>query len=280
MAKFGWTGLVLSALAGLFGAGYALGLLDDWGQYRPSLSKLVTSSGDDGKTDVTSEPGSRTNGATQLEASRFANDSIAKASVAVPVEVSAAPPETSDRAQVARLMQLLEQSEATWAEGYNAERERADGIARDLASVRAELVNRTAAEAAARAEIARMGKLLEAKEAEWTNKLAAERERSEGIAKEPTRALNQATLHNDAASSTTDGLKTASLPEPVQTTMDRDSSSSFTTLFGFGSRSRASTHVGNNQRAAKRERHSSQSLRMRKPAPKRPVLVRTTFGFY
>ena len=282
MVKFGWTGLVLlSVLAVLLGAGYGLGLLDD---YRPLLSKLVTSSGDDGKTDLIGEPSSINRA---REASRFAADSIAQASVAVPVEVSAGPPaETSDRAQVARLMQLLEKSEATWTEGYNAERERADGIARDLASVRAELADRIAAEAAARAEVARMAKLLEAKEAEWSKKLAAERQKSEGVAKEPNvraeladrpasgtsaRVLNTATSHIDPASATTDALKSVSLPNPVQTTIDRGRSSSFTTLFGFESRSRALTQVGNSQGLAKRERHSSRSLQMRKPAQKRPV---------
>jgi hypothetical protein len=137
MVKFGWAGLVLSVVAGLLGAGYALGLLDNWGQYRPTLTKLVTSSGGDGKTDLTGEPSSINDRARRLEEARFAADRIAQASVAVPVQVPADPlAETSDRAQVARLMQLLEKSEATWAEGYNAERERADGIARDLARAR------------------------------------------------------------------------------------------------------------------------------------------------
>jgi hypothetical protein len=82
------------------------------------------------------------------------------------------------------LIQLLEKSEATWAEGYNAERQRADDVAKDLASVRAELADRVTAEAAARAEVARMAKLLEAKDTEWTNKLDAERKRSDGVAKD------------------------------------------------------------------------------------------------
>jgi hypothetical protein len=130
-----------------------------------------------------------------------------------------------------------------------------------------------------------MEKLLEAKEAEWTQKLAFEREKSE--LKEPTHAraglanrpasetsatsLNEATLHIDTASATTDGLKSVSLPDRVQTTIDRGSSSSFTTLFGFESRSPMSTQVGNRQGLAKHERHSSRSLQTRKPAQKRLV---------
>jgi hypothetical protein len=82
------------------------------------------------------------------------------------------------------LIQLLEKSEATWAEGYNAERQRADGVAKDLATIRAELADRVTAEAAAREEVARMAKLLEAKETEWTSKLDAERKRSDGTAKD------------------------------------------------------------------------------------------------
>ena len=97
-----------------------------------------------------------------------------------PAQVAAEP---SERTQVERLMQLMGQSEATWAEGYKAERERADGIARDLASVRAELAARVAVETAVRAENARMAKLLKARKAEGTKKLAAERQKSESTAK-------------------------------------------------------------------------------------------------
>ena len=53
-------------------------------------------------------------------------------------------------------------------------------LAKDLASVRAELADRVAAEASARTEVAQMTKLLEAKETEWTKRLDAERESSAG----------------------------------------------------------------------------------------------------
>ena len=188
--NLGWAGLVLFlTLAGLLTAGYTLGLLDDWAEWRPSPTQIVTSPAGGGHTDVTGEAPSIDSSARQFEASRFSEreraDSSARAAAAAPAEVPAGPPaDASERSQVERLIQLLEKSEATWAEGYNAERQRADGIAKDLATVRAELADRATAEAAARAEVARMAKLLEAKETEWTNKLDAERKRSDGVAKD------------------------------------------------------------------------------------------------
>jgi len=185
--NLGWAGLVLlSALVGLLSAGYALGLLGDWAELRPSLTKIVTSSAGDGNTEVSAETGSIDSGVRQFEGSRFLEreraDISGRASVAAPGETPANPPaEASKRAQVERLIKLMEQSEATWAEGYKAERERADGIARELASVRAELVNRAAAGAALRAEVARMGRLLEAAK---TEKLAADRKKSKGAVKD------------------------------------------------------------------------------------------------
>jgi hypothetical protein len=168
--NLGWAGLVLSALAGLLSAGYALGLLGDWGELRPSLIKVVTSSPGDGNTNVTGKPTSINNSA--------------RAYIVASVETPANPPaEASERKQVERLLQLMQQSEATWAEGYKAERERADGIARDLASVRAELATRVAAEAALRAEVVRMAKLLGARET-GSKKLAADRKKSKGVVKD------------------------------------------------------------------------------------------------
>jgi hypothetical protein len=158
-------------------AGYTLGLLGDWQQLRPSLTRFVTASVDNGDTGMNDELGSIDSGTREVEASRF--DNSARASVSTQVAV-----EPSERTQVERLMQLMGQSEATWAEGYKAERERADGIARDLASVRAELTARVAAETAVRAENARMAKLLKARKAEGTKKLAAEQRKSESTAKD------------------------------------------------------------------------------------------------
>ena len=141
----------------------------------------MTSSAGGGNTDVTGEASSIDGSARQVEASSVSErervDSNARAAAAAPVKVPAGPPaDASEGSQVERLIQLLEKSEATWAEGYNAERQRAEGIAKDLATVRAELTDRVTAEAAAQAEVARMVKLLEAKETEWTNKLDAERD--------------------------------------------------------------------------------------------------------
>jgi hypothetical protein len=181
--NLGWAGLVLPALAGLLSAGYALGLLGDWGELRPSLTKTVPSSADDGNPNVTGVIGSI--GARQVEVPRFSEraraDNSARASV---VEAPAnAPAEASESAQIERLINLMKLSEATWAEGYKAERERADGIARDLASVRAELATRVAAEAALRAEVVRMAKLLGARET-GSKKLAADRKKSKGVVKD------------------------------------------------------------------------------------------------
>src|SRR6476660_8183375 len=69
-ANLGWVGLVLLlTFAGLLSAGYTLGLLDDWGELRPSPTKIVTSSAGGGPTDVTSEAGSIDSSARQFEAS-------------------------------------------------------------------------------------------------------------------------------------------------------------------------------------------------------------------
>jgi hypothetical protein len=185
--NLGWAGLaILSALVGLLSAGYALGLVGDLAELRPSLTKIVRSSAGDANTEVSGETGSIDSGVRQFEASRFLEreraDIGGRASVAAPGETPANPPaEASKGAQVERLIKLMEQSEATWAEGYKAERERADGIARELASVRAELANRAAAEAALRAEVARRGRLLEAAK---TEKLAADRKKSKGVVKD------------------------------------------------------------------------------------------------
>jgi len=280
--NLGWAGLVLlSALVGLLSAGYALGLLGDWAELRPSLTKIVTSSAGDGNTEVSGEPGSIDSGVRLFEASRFLEreraDISGRASVDAPGETPANPPaEASKRAQVERLIKLMEQSEATWAEGYKAERERADGIARELASVRAELVNRAAAEAALRAEVARMGKLLAA--AGWTKKLAADQKKSKGVVKDSAsmraeladraaaaeafaRAANEATTNITTGSAMTDRLETDAMPDPVQTTtMDQGGASTFAARFGFQSSPTASMQVSSSTGMAKRER------RMRKPA--------------
>ena len=180
--NLGRAGLViLFTLVGLMAAGYTLGVLGDLGELRPSLTKLVTSFAGGSNTDVTDKVGSIDSSARNFEASSFSKrenaDSIPRAAVAVPGEVAAnTTPEASAHMQLERLTRLLETSEATWAEGYKAEQERVDAIARDLASVRVELADRITAEASARTEVAQMTMLLEAKETEWTKRLDAERE--------------------------------------------------------------------------------------------------------
>ena len=172
----GWGLVILFTLVGLLTAGYTLGILGDLGELRSSLTKIVKSFAGGSNTDITDEVGSIDSSAR--EASSFSKQEP-RAVVAVPVEVAASTTaEASARMEVERLTRLLETSEATWAEGHKAERERSDGIARDLATVRAELADRATAEASARTEVAQMTKLLEAKETEWTKRLDAEREKA------------------------------------------------------------------------------------------------------
>jgi len=276
------------------------GLLGDWEGSAPSATNLVKSSTGDGNTDMSYALGSIDSGARQIQASRLSEpqrtDSGARASVAAAAKALLDPPaEGSERPQIERLIQLLDKSEATWAEGYNAERERADGIARDLASVRAELADRVAAETAARAEVARMAKLLEAKETDWAKKLAAERDKSKRLAKDaavvrgepsdgaageiPAPAGKEATTAVTTGSAMTGRLKT--VPAPVRPTMDRDGGSTFAPVFGFGSKPRASKQVSISPGLVKRQRHGSRSARTRPPAQKRPMFARTrSFGFF
>ena len=74
------------------------------------------------------------------------------------------------------MTKLLEAKETEWTKRLDAEREKSAGLAKDLATVRAELADRVTAEASAGTEVAQMTKLLEAKETEWTKRLDAERE--------------------------------------------------------------------------------------------------------
>ena len=83
--------------------------------------------------------------------------------------------ETAARGQIAYLTKWLEDNEKMSEVALDAERNRSDGIARDLAAVRAELADRITAEASARNEIAKLTKLLESGEREWAKRLNAER---------------------------------------------------------------------------------------------------------
>ena len=88
------------------------------------------------------------------------------------------------RSDVLKLTRLLETNEKEWTTKLNAERERSDSVARNLAAVRAELADRIAAEAAARKKGVQSAGLLEATEKELTTKLNAEKERSDGTARD------------------------------------------------------------------------------------------------
>jgi hypothetical protein len=235
--KIGWTSLVLlPTLASLWLAGHRLGLLDDWGR---SLTGLVMSSATGGNTDETAARVSLFRNARQ--ASHFPEPgpaySKAQPDVETPAEVPPGPTDKgSERIRVERLMKLLEQNDATWAAGYKAEQQRADDIARDLAAVRAELADHVAAETSARAEVARMAKLLEANKTESTKDPEAEGERTARVAKKlatHTELADRPTI--EASAQTTDDLipniktgsvggdrlKTEARPKPSRTTVDR-----------------------------------------------------------
>ena len=106
----------------------------------------------------------------------------------VALELAAARAELADRVnteaaarkELADSAKRLEANEKEWTTKLNAERERSNGVARDLAAARAELADRVNTEAAARKELADFAKRLEANEKEWTTKLNAERQRFDG----------------------------------------------------------------------------------------------------
>ena len=67
---------------------------------------------------------------------------------------------------------------------HDNEQKRSDDVAAELAAVRAELADRVNTEATARKELAVAAKRLEANEKEWAAKLNAEREQSNGVARD------------------------------------------------------------------------------------------------
>ena len=90
----------------------------------------------------------------------------------------------SARKEIEQLTQRLATNEKDWTTKLDAERERSHGLARDLATVRAELAERIAAEASARGGILDLEKLSKANETEWTSRFPTELERSEGMARD------------------------------------------------------------------------------------------------
>ena len=90
----------------------------------------------------------------------------------------------SARTEIEQLTQRLAANEKDWTTKLDAERERSRGLTRDLATVRAELAERIAAEASARGGISELEKLSKANETEWTSRFSTELERSEGMAQD------------------------------------------------------------------------------------------------
>jgi hypothetical protein len=143
--------------------------------------------------------------------------------------------------EVAQLASLLEANEKEWTTRLNSERERSDGIARDLATVRAELADRITAETSARTEVAELASLLDANEKEWTTRLSAERERSDEIARDlatvraeladritaeaSARVASDLTTNIKTESAITDRLKTVTVRDPLSMPIDRGGSS-------------------------------------------------------
>ena len=174
----------------------------------------------------------------RLDAERERSSGLAKDVATVRSELAdRVAAEASARTEVAQMTMLLEAKETEWTKRLDAERERSSGLAKDVATVRSELADRVAAEASARTEVAQMTMLLEAKETERTKRLDAERERSSGLAKDvatvrseladrvaakaSARTTNDLTTNIKTGSATTDRLKTVTVPDPVQMTIDR-----------------------------------------------------------
>jgi hypothetical protein len=86
-----------------------------------------------------------------LDAERKRSDAVAKDLAGVRTALAdRATAEASARADVAQAAKLLEAKEAEWAKKLDAERERFAGVAKDQASLRAELAARVTAAASAR----------------------------------------------------------------------------------------------------------------------------------
>ena len=168
---------------------------------------------------------------TRLNAERERLDNAALVSVRAQLEDRIAA-EASARRELAQLAKRLEANEKEWTTRLNAERERSERSARDLATLRGEFANRISAEAAARMEVAQAANRLEATENEWTARLNAERERSEGIARDLATvreelarriAVASAPIADDikTGSTTTDRPTNATAPDPSKTTIGR-----------------------------------------------------------
>jgi hypothetical protein len=78
--------------------------------------------------------------------------------------------------------------EIEWTKKLDTERERADGLTRELGAVRKELVDRTTAEASARVEKEELAAGLDKSETQWNKRFEAERERSKNLAQDAARA--------------------------------------------------------------------------------------------
>jgi hypothetical protein len=185
--------------------------------------------------------------AKKLEAERKRSEAVAQDLAGVRAELAdRATAEASVRAEAAQSAKLLEAKESEWTKKLDAERKRSDAVAKDLATVRAELATRATAETSARTEAAQTAKLLAAKDAEWTKKLETERERSAGVAKDlasvraefanratagaSARTANGPTPSVNTGSAVADRQKTASAPEPLRVTTDRGGGSISTTV--------------------------------------------------
>ena len=139
--------------------------------------------------------------------------------------------EASARKEIEQLTKRLATNEKEWTTKLNAERERSDGAARDLAAVRAELADRINVEASTRRDKTELEKLIKANETEWTSRLNAELERSEVIARDL--ATVQAELAKRIAAEAsapptndfTSTIKSASVPtDRMATVIKRDPS--------------------------------------------------------
>ena len=183
--------------------------------------------------------------AAKLNAERERSNDVAQELAAVRAELAdRVNAEAGARKELADSTKRLEAKEKQWAAKRNAERERSNDVAPELAAVRAELADRVNKEAVARKELADSAKRLEANEKQWAAKLNAERERSNGMARDlvaaraelaervaadqSARTANELTATIATGSTTTDQVRT--VQEPLPTIIDLGSSSISSTM--------------------------------------------------
>ena len=172
------------ALIGILTAGHTLGFFGNFGKSLPSPSDIETAATERSNKVNIDQVHSIDNSTTAAKSGSFFERELAHRPAGGQEFADRTTAQTSGDMTTAQPARPAEAADKVWMSELDAERERSVGIARDLITVRAELAKRSAAEAAARKELLQLSGQLEAKEKEWTTNLNAERERSDGIARE------------------------------------------------------------------------------------------------